>query len=158
MDEKSKKTLDLLCADKIDVREASDILGMSVDEVFELADGYTYFTTSEEAIEACEIERRTLDHIKNVALQKLEIKARDVLAKPLTISALSNMALMASSHGVLMPDYNAISDRKIYSPLGQKTHRIGENVIPSSRGGGHVQYKIPESYYGTGVSSVIKRV
>jgi hypothetical protein len=86
MDEKTKNTLDLVCADKIYVEEAADILGMPIEEVFELADDYVYAPTSEEVIEVCEIERETLDHIKIVALQNLEDKVRDRLTKPISVS------------------------------------------------------------------------
>ena len=146
MDEKIKKTLDLLCADKINVEEAADVLSMSIEEVFELADDYVYVPTSEEVIEACGIERETLIHIKNIALQKLENKVRSKLTKPLSVSGPSDMELMASSHDVLIPCYD-VSIHKSYLPLGLKTHDVGENVIISSRGK-YAQYEMPDSYCG----------
>lgn len=145
MDEQIKKTLDLLCADKIGVGEAADILGMSVDEVFELADDYTYFPTSEEVIEACEIEKRTLGHIKIVALQNVENKARGRLTKPIRVSKPSYSGLMASSHDVLLPSYD-VSDHELYSPLGLKAHHMREIVVTPSQGE-YAQYEMQDFYY-----------
>ncbi|RJS71036.1 hypothetical protein CW696_04995 [ANME-2 cluster archaeon] len=146
MDEKIKKTLDLLCADTIDVEEAADILDMSIEAVFELVDGYIYVPTSEEVIEACEIERETLGHIKIVALQNVENKARGKLTKPLSVSEPSYVELMTPLYDLLIPCYD-VSDSKIYSPLGLKAHPVGEIVITPSRRE-RAQYEMPDSYYG----------
>ena len=145
MDEKTKNTLDSLCADKIYVEEAADILGMPIEEVFELADDYVYAPTSEEVIEACEIERETLGHIKIVALQKVENKARGRLTKPISVSKPSYSGLMASSHDVLLPSYD-VSDHELYSPLGLKAHHAREIVVTPSQGV-YAQYEMPDSYY-----------
>lgn len=147
MDEKTKNTLDLLCADKIYVEEAADILGMPVEEVFELADDYVYAPTSEEVIEACEIERETLDYIKIVALQNLEDKVRGRLTKPLKVSEPSYRGLMASSYDLLIPSYD-VSAHKLDAPLGLKAHPVGEFVITTSRGEYAQEgiYEMPDSY------------
>jgi hypothetical protein len=82
MDKKTEKILDQLCADEIDVKEAAKALNMSIEDVFKLADEYDYIPTSEELIEACKIERETINHIKFAALQKIETKARSQKVKP----------------------------------------------------------------------------
>jgi hypothetical protein len=146
MDEKTKNTLDLLCADKIYVEEAADILGMPIEEVFELADDYVYAPTSEEVIEACEIERETLCHIKIVALQNLEDKVRGRLTKQLKVSEPSYRGLMASSYDLLVPSYDDVSAHKFDAPLGLKARPMEEFVITPRRGE-YVQYEMPDSYY-----------
>ena len=78
-DKETKKILDRLCADKMDMQEAAKALDMSVEEVFELADNYDYIPTSEEVIKACKIEQETISHIKFIALIPLiflEVKTK----------------------------------------------------------------------------------
>lgn len=86
MDKETKKILDRLCADKMDVQEAANALDMSVEEVFELADNYDYIPTSEEVIKACKIEQETINHIKFIALQKVETKVRSKIFEPQLLS------------------------------------------------------------------------
>jgi hypothetical protein len=147
MDKNIGKTLDLLCADKIDVGEAADMLNMSVEEVFELVDDYTYIPTSEEVVEVCEIERRTLNHIKAVALQNMENKVRSKLTRPLNISVPSFTELMKLSDDclkILIPGY-VVSTHKVYSPLGPKIRHAREIGITSGQGG-YAHYMMPDSY------------
>ena len=146
MDKKTKNTLDLLCADKLHFIYFNMIDNKTIEEVFELADDYVYAPTSEEVIEACEIERETLDHIKIVALQNLEDKVRGRLTKPLKVSEPSYMGLMASSYDLLIPSYD-VSAHKLDAPLGLKAPYREEFVITPSRGE-YAQYEMPDSYYG----------
>ena len=145
MDEKTKNTLDLLCADKIYVEEAADILGVSIEEVFELAEDYIYVPTSEEVIEACEIERETVHHIKVVALQNLENKVRSKLTKPLSVSEPSCMELMTASQVLLIHGCD-VSAHSLYSPLGLKAPPVEEITITPSQGE-YTQYEMPDLYY-----------
>jgi transposase len=77
MDKITKEILNRLCAGTIDVHEAAEALGTSVERIFELLDQHTYVPTSDEVIEACKIELETIGYIKQVALRKQEPRVPD---------------------------------------------------------------------------------
>ncbi|MGD2247028.1 MAG: hypothetical protein PVF58_01375 [Candidatus Methanofastidiosia archaeon] len=64
MDEKTKKILDELCQDKMNIKDAMKELDMSKEEIWELLDNYEYQTTMEETLEAFEILREVRESMK----------------------------------------------------------------------------------------------
>jgi septation ring formation regulator EzrA len=66
MDEKTKKILDELCQDKMNIKDAMKELDMSKEEIWELLDNYEYQTTMEETIEAFEILREVRESMKKI--------------------------------------------------------------------------------------------
>lgn len=122
MDKKTKKILDHLYADKIGVEEAAKALNIPIENVFELADNYKYMPTSEEVIEACKIERETINHIKSIALQRVETKVRSEMVKPQLLSTPYYMNFRSSgvSMRLSIPLRN-IFIRRAYFPVGLKT-------------------------------------
>ena len=149
MDKKTEEILDQLYADKIYVEDAAKALNMSIEDVFKLADEYDYIPTSEEVIEACEIEREAINHIKFVALQKIETKVRSEKTKLQLLNIPYYMRFMRLdlSKGLSIPMRN-IRIRRAYSPLGVKVAFIEEIDITSSQRE-HKQYNISKlsSYY-----------
>ena len=121
MNKKTKKILDQLYADKIGVEEAAEALNIPIEDVFGLADNYDYMPTSEEVIEACKIERETINHIKSIALQRVATKVRSEMVKPQLLSTLYYMNFRSSgvSMRLSIPMRN-IFIRRAYFPVGLK--------------------------------------
>lgn len=64
MNEKTESILKKLCRSEISIEEASKMLNISEEDVWDLLDGFDYCPSGEEVVRACEIEEETWKNLE----------------------------------------------------------------------------------------------
>ena len=71
-----------LYTDKITIKEACEILGKTREEMWNLLDSFEYLPTSEDVLEACEIEKKSMKFIEHAVSIENKLKSIPHILSP----------------------------------------------------------------------------